>query len=98
MSITTLNICNVFFKGKPSSELILVFIHLWEETSEMLIFNKTEYLILSSFISYFSSDLNNSRYLVLPYFLMNPSSLSKALCKVVAPVAASFVLFSYDVS
>ena len=45
--------------------------------SGILLFYITRYLILSNILSYFSSNWNNVRYLVLSYFRINLSTLSK---------------------
>ena len=76
-----ITIFSAFCKGKSSSESILVFICLWDKTSEILLFNITRYLILSKILSCFSSEWIDARYLGLSYFLLYPSTLSKIILK-----------------
>ena len=56
ISITAFCIFNNFYKGKSSIKLILIFIYLSEQMSEILLFNIISYLILSKILSHFSSE------------------------------------------
>ena len=85
ISITAFCIFNNFYKGKSSTKLILIFIYLSEQMSEILLFNIISYLILSKILSHFSSECSNIRHLVLSYFLVYSSTLPKIIHKILAP-------------